>query len=323
MSIWASGYLGEGAVSINLFFFSSTMKSLALVTSFTCLSNDYDMPLLLDACRVAGFSVEICDWEEEAIDWSSFDAVLLRSPWNYTERLSAFLSWCERVASLTHLFNPLSVARWALDKYYLADLAAYGVPIVPTAFVAPGADPDNAVRAFLAAHPQASEIVIKPTVGAYSKDVQRFALPCAEQASRYVRHLLGKGRHVILQPYLVSIDRDGETNLVYFDGVYSHAIRKSPMLLADGTVNVPTQDLRQARVADDEERGIADATLQAAMRHLNLNQPLLYSRVDLIRDDDGRPVVLELEICEPSLNLSFAEGSATRFACAIAQRMRR
>lgn len=297
------------------------MKSLALVTSSTSLPNDYDMPLLLDACQAAGFRVEICDWEAHTVDWSSFDAALLRSPWNYMERLPAFLHWCERVATVTNLFNPLPVPRWALDKRYLADLSALNVPIVPTTFVAPGVDPTEAIRAFLDAHPHTSEIVIKPTVGAYSKDVQRFTRLCATQASACVQQLLEQGQHVILQPYLASIDRDGETNLVYFDGVYSHAIRKSPMLMADGTVNVPTQDLRQARVADDEERSVAAATLQAAMRHLDLDQPLLYARVDLIRDDRGRPVVLELEICEPSLNLPFAEGSAMRFACAIAQRL--
>lgn len=297
------------------------MKSLALVTSSSSLANDYDMPLLLEACHASGFCAEICDWEDTAVQWSSYDAALLRSPWNYTERLPEFLRWCEHVAALTHLFNPFPVACWALDKHYLADLAALDVPIVPTTFVAVDMDANVAICTFLGAHPDSGEIVVKPTVGAYSKDVQRFSRCCAGQASDYVEQLQRQGQGVMLQPYLASIDRVGETNLVYFDGVYSHAIRKSAMLMADGTVNVPTQDLRQSRVADDAERMVAEATLQAAMQYLNLQRPLLYARVDLIQDDSGRPVVLELEICEPSLNLPFAEGSALRFACAIARRL--
>lgn len=293
------------------------MKSLALVTSATSLPNDYDMPLLVDACLASGLQAEICDWEDTTVDWSRYDAAVLRSPWNYTERLPTFLHWCERVAVLTQLLNPLPVARWALDKHYLADLSSLDVPIVPTTFVARAMDPTAAIHDFLDAHPHVAEIVIKPTVGAYSKDVQRFSRRCATEARDYVQQLQKRGQHVMLQPYLASIDRVGETNLVYFDGVYSHAIRKSPMLMADGTVNAPTQDLRQARMADDAERNVAAKALRAAMQHLNLHRPLLYARVDLIRDDSGRPVVLELEICEPSLNLPFAEGSAMRFARAI------
>ncbi len=297
------------------------MKTLALVTSATSLPIDFDMPLLLDACRSLGLTTEVCDWEDPEVDWSQFDAALLRSPWNYVERLPEFLLWCERITHSTHLFNPLSVTRWALDKRYLADLATQGVPIVPTRFVEPGADPLAVCCAFLAERPDADAIVVKPTVGAYSKDVQRFARTLALDAAAYVAELLGRGHHVILQPYLASIDRDGETNLAYFDGVYSHAIRKSPMLMPDGTVNVPTQDLRQARNADPAERAVATAALQTAAAHLGLDRPLLYGRVDLIRGNDGQPVVLELEICEPSLNLPFAEGSAMRFAQAVARRL--
>jgi hypothetical protein len=297
------------------------MKTLALVTSTTSLPIDYDMPLLLDAFASVGIQTQVCDWEDQIIDWSRFDGALLRSPWNYVERLDAFLSWCARVESLTRLFNPLAVARWSLDKRYLADLAAKGVPTVSTAFVDPNANPHAATTAFLAAHPKAEEIVVKPTIGAYSKDVRRFARGRESAAADYVARLLNEGHHVMIQPYLASIDRDGETNLAYFDGQYSHAIRKGAMLMADGTVHVPTQDLRAPRVADRAERVVADAALAAAAAHLKLSRPLLYARVDLIRGNDGQPVVLELEICEPSLNLPFAHGSPLRFAQAVVQRL--
>jgi O-ureido-D-serine cyclo-ligase len=93
------------------------------------------------------------------------------------------------------------------------------------------------------------------------------------------------------------------------------------MLMADGTVNVPTFESRAPRDADDDERAVASAALAAAGVHLQLNRPLLYARIDVIRGADGAPIVLELELCEPSLNLPFTDHGAERFARAIAGRL--
>ncbi|WP_328647470.1 hypothetical protein OHS58_06260 [Amycolatopsis sp. NBC_00348] len=297
------------------------MTTVALVTDTVNLAIDYDMPLLREACTTIGLTTEICQWEDEEVDWSRFDAVLLRSPWNYVDRLSEFLAWCERVDASTLLLNPLAVARWALDKSYLADLAALGVPIVPSRFAGPSEDPASVVRDFLAEHPEATEIVVKPVVGAYSREVQRFTRSMETKAVGHMSRLCEEGGQVLLQPYFGSVDSNGETDLVYFDRRYSHAIRKSAMLMPDGTVNVPTLEFRKARVADESERVVASAALDAAASHLGLDRPLLYGRVDLIRDDNGKPVVLELDICEPSLNLPFGEGSALRFAEVLAERV--
>ncbi|MFH7597072.1 hypothetical protein WDV06_18505 [Streptomyces racemochromogenes] len=293
----------------------------ALATDTTSLPIDHDMPLLLEACRAAGVRAEICSWEDPDIDWGSFDAVLLRSPWSYVEQLPRFLRWCEHVTAVTHLLNPLPVVRWNLDKSYLGDLDAAGVPVVPSSFVAPGAEPADALRAFLERHPASAEFVVKPTVGAYSRDVQRYSRAQEPEAVRHIAKLLRQGCDALIQPYLDAVDRDGETDLIYFDGAYSHAIRKRALLLPDGTVDVPTQDARTARDAAQDERAVASAALRAVVARLELERPLLYGRVDLIRDGDGRPVLLELEVCEPSLSMPFAEGSATRFARALAARL--
>ncbi|MET7670329.1 ATP-grasp domain-containing protein [Micromonospora luteifusca] len=292
------------------------------MTDEASLPVDYDMPLLLDACRAVDLPVEVCSWEDPDVDWSRFDAVLLRSPWNYVERLPDFLAWCERVAGLTDLVNPLPVVRWSLDKHYLVDLASYGVPVVPTSIAEPGAEPGVALSEFWALHPAAREVVVKPAVGAYSKDVQRFARSREAEAAGHIERLFAQGLCVILQPYLESIDRDGETDLIFFDGVYSHAIRKDALLLADGTTSVPTFECRTARSADDDERAVALAGLEAVASHLGLARPLLYARVDLVRGHDGKPLLLEMELSEPSLNLPFSDGSAARYADAIAGRVR-
>ena len=295
------------------------MSTLALATSATDLPNDDDMPLLLAACQTLGLAVEVCAWDDPAIDWSRYNYVVLRSTWNYTECRLAFLAWCERVAAVTHLVNPLSVVQWATDKHYLADLAMRGVPVVPSRFVEPGAMPLPELREFLATYPQTEEFVVKPTVGSYSKNVKRYTRIQESEATKHIAHLLRDGYSVILQPYLASVDHDGETDLIYFDRVYSHAIHKSALLMSDGTVNGPTAEFRAARVADEDERAVALAVLDATAAYLNLKRPLLYARVDLIRANAGKPQLLELDICEPSLSLSFAAGSAMRFAQLLAK----
>ena len=297
------------------------MIKLALVTDAASLPIDYDMPLLLEACRVSGYAAEVCEWEDGAVDWTSFDAIVLRSPWNCIEQLPAFFAWCERVASQTLLLNPLSVAKWGLNKLYLADIAARGVPIIPSLFVAPDSCPMHAWRDFFAAHPGTEEIVIKPTIGSYSRGVRRFRRSMESDAVMHMARLLGQGSHVIVQPYLSAFDLHGETDMVYFDLQFSHAIRKGAMLAADGTVNVPTLEFRTARNPDADELAVAEAALKAAAAHLDLEQQLLYGRVDVVRGADGKPVVLEMEICEPSLNLPFCEGSALRLVQAVARRI--
>lgn len=295
------------------------MSIFALVTDSTSLPDDDDMPLLVAACKVCGIVVEVCAWDDLAVDWTRFDAVVLRSSWNYTERLQEFLAWCERVASITQLFNPLSVVRWSTDKHYLSDLAGLGVPVVPSSFIEPGNAPLQALREFLASNPQCKVFVVKPTVGSCSKDVQRYTRAQEAEAVGHIERLLGDDSSVILQPYLEAIDRDGETNLIYFDGIYSHAIRKGALLLQDGTVNAPTAEFRNARIAGQDERAVALAALNAVAKLLDLDRPLLYARVDLIRDDNGDPQLLELEICEPSLSLPFDQEGAMRFARSLAK----
>ncbi len=296
------------------------MRLIALVTADASLPNDFDMPVLLTACREHALSVDVCAWDDPAVDWSLYGAVVLRSPWDYADRLPEFLTWCEGVSAVSVLFNPLSAIRWSLDKHYLSDLAAAGVAVVPTGFVEDGASPRAVLDAFLAKHPEADIFVVKPAVGCYSRGVRRFMRAERDEAAVHVERLRMDGADTVaVQPYLPAIDDIGETNIIYFDGVYSHAIRKEALLTPDGTVKVPTYDLRSAQTAGEDDRVVALTALKATAAHLQLERPLLYARVDLIRDREGRPRLLELEIAEPSLSLPLSEGGASRFAEALAK----
>ena len=215
---------------------------LAFATAISAHGLDEDLPLLLKACAEAGIAASVLAWDDPTVSWSRFDAVLLRSTWDYTERLAPFLAWCERVDRVTTLLNPLPVLRWNTDKHYLADLQGAGVPVVASVFVEPDAEPLPAVQAFLSTFADAAEFVVKPAVGAGSRDTQRYARAQAFAAANHVGRLLAAGRSVLLQPYLPSVDVDGETALLYFDGEFSHAIRKGPLLRPDeGPTSAPVR----------------------------------------------------------------------------------
>ncbi len=292
------------------------MPRIALVTAAAARNLDEDLPPLVAALHGEGVEPDVVDWDDASVDWARFDLAVLRSTWDYSQRLPEFLRWVDRVSESTNLFNPREVVRWNTDKHYLGHLANAGVPVVPSTFVEPGENARDRLRAFL--DDAREEFVVKPSVGAGSRDAQRYARDEGETALAHVQRLLDADRSVLLQPYLRRVDAHGETALVFVDGAFSHAIRKGPLLKrGEG----PTRALFATehitpRMPTPEEASIAARTLAA----IPFAQPLLYARVDVIHDDDGAPRVLELELAEPSLFFEHASGSADRFAAAILAR---
>jgi len=298
------------------------MKTLALVTAVAATGHDDDLVPLLDACADAGLHARAVAWDDPTVNWARFDAVLLRSPWDYTERLPGFLAWCEHVDRVARLLNPLNVVRWNTDKHYLADLATVGISIVPTHFVEPDAEPMEALAAFLDAF-DAPEFVVKPAVSAGARDTHRYARDQQFAAGNHIARLLDQERSAMLQPYVASVDQRGETALLYFGGRFSHAACKSAQL-------APGEGARQAPMAlggiaagtaTPAEQALAERVLAATARLRQLDAPLAYARIDLLTGADGQPCLLELELTEPSLFFAQAPGSAARFAEVLADRL--
>jgi glutathione synthase/RimK-type ligase-like ATP-grasp enzyme len=297
--------------------------NVALVTAREALALDEDMPPLVLALREQGARVATPCWDDPEVDWGSFDIAVLRSTWDYADRLDEFLEWTERCAEQTTLLNSPAIVRWNTDKHYLVHLAHAGVPVVPTLFVEPGADAAAELTRFLAAGSGSftvgacgpfEQFVVKPSIGAGSRDAARYRKDEHGRAAAHVARLLEAGRSVMLQPYLDRVDDHGETAVVYIGGRYSHAFRKGPLLkLDEGLVaGLFAPEQITAREPDDNERQVAEA----AFRACSLDEPL-YARVDLIRDDRGRPVVLEFELTEPSLYFLHAPEAAGQFADAL------
>ncbi len=241
------------------------------------------------------------------MEWDAFRAVVVRSTWDYSDRHAAFLEWC---AKPRLLLNTAPVIAWNIDKRYLRELSSAGIPIVPTTWIDPGT-PDDSVRI------PDGHVVVKPAVSAGARNTSRYRPTDAEEARAHVARLLATGRTVLVQPYVESVDADGETGLIFIGGAFSHAIRKGPILRTHG---VATDELWapediSIRIPDAAERAVAEATLDALPWP---RKELVYARVDVVRGESGGPVLLELELAEPSLFLGYDGDAPARLADAIA-----
>lgn len=268
---------------------------LALVSCRSALALDTDLPLLRR--ELPGASV--VSWDDPTVEWSSFAATVIRSTWDYHTRLDDFLHWAKHVGQVSTLWNPVDVIEWNSDKRYLSDLSALGVPIVPTVFC-----DDAAALADLAL---GGDVVVKPSVGAGSNGVVR-SRGDAAAASSHARFLLDAGSTVMVQPYLARVDDEGETGLVYVGNTFSHAFRKgaildAPVEFEGGLMAVETSRPHTATAA---ERTLGDRVMDALPE-------TAYARIDLLPTAEG-PVLLEVEVTEPSLFLQHDPGAAARAA---------
>jgi glutathione synthase/RimK-type ligase-like ATP-grasp enzyme len=287
---------------------------IALASCLDLPTGDGDDRPLVQALSDAGVEAAMVPWDQPGVDWAQYDATVIRATWNYTTRRDEFLAWA---AAVPRLFNPQSVVLANSDKTYLAGLADAGLPVVDTRMAPPGTEPEL---------PESGEFVLKPSVGAGSRGVGRFDAdrPGAHQQAReHAARLHALGRTVLVQPYLNAVDAAGETALIFLDGVFSHAIRKGPMLRpgarhqADGQALYLEENIT-AREPSQAELAVAERVFEYA--NAGQEENLLYARIDLLPGPDG-PVVVELELVEPSLFFLHADGAAARMAAAIKARV--
>jgi glutathione synthase/RimK-type ligase-like ATP-grasp enzyme len=272
---------------------------IALATCAEVADGDEDSPALIAALAERGIDAAPAVWDDPNVDWARFELVVVRSTWDYAERRDAFLAWAE---GLPRVLNPLDVLRWNTDKHYLLDLERAGVPVISTRFIEPG-------EPFV---PLGGRYVVKPAVSAGSRHSASYE--SGDDAGAHVARLHEMGRTVMIQPYLDGVDEQGETALIYLGGAYSHTVKKAALLRPGMTPadSLYLEEDMSPATPTEVERYVADAALAALA-----SDNLLLARVDLIPTDEG-PVVLEVELTEPSLYLSYKQGATERFADAIA-----
>lgn len=282
--------------------------TIALATSAALPGLAPDDRLLLRALRARGLAADPVVWEDRLYDWSAATLCVIRSAWDYAYRRQEFLEWVERVAAAMPLWNPAPVVVWNTHKRYLVDLAARGVPTVPTRVLSAGSR--TTVRG-LRAHTGWQDLVLKAAVAQTGRYLMRLTADQEAEGQRHLDRLL-PSEDMLAQPFLPGVTGEGETSLVYVDGAFSHAAHKQP---AAGDFRVHDDydgSLRSVRPSGTQLE-VAGAALAA------VGAPVLYARVDLVPGSDG-PVVMELELVEPDLYLATAPGAAERLAAAIAGR---
>ncbi|HKW44093.1 MAG TPA: hypothetical protein VJN22_00465 [Candidatus Eremiobacteraceae bacterium] len=278
------------------------MPDFTFVTYADLPGLDPDDRLAVAELERSGATVGAEVWSDPAVDWSSAGTVVIRSTWDYHLRHDAFVAWVDHVAARTSLWNPAPLIRRNSVKTYLRELETRGVPVVPTAWLEQGMHCD--VKRLLRDR-RWEKAVIKPVVGLATAGVRTIA-PEDDGAQAHLDGLLRSGG-VMVQPFIPAVTSYGERALVHIGGSYSHAASKvafQPLANAGDAGEM-------AVVATPEERAAADLALAT------LDSPWLYARVDVVPDDTGRPLVLELELVEPTLFLALGDGAPKRFADAL------
>ncbi|HEX5004926.1 MAG TPA: hypothetical protein VFV65_06405 [Gemmatimonadales bacterium] len=286
------------------------MKRVALATCAALPELDAEDAPLVPALRDAGIQGVPLVWNDPGVDWSTYDAVVVRTTWDYPNKIGAFLDWIDRVGARRPLWNPAPLLRRNTDKQYLRELSERGVPIVPTRWLARGSMPD---LGGILAEEGWGEAVLKPVVSAGARRTRMVDADTLADGSAFLAEQLTQ-RAMMLQPYVVEVSTAGELSLLYFNGRFSHAVRKIP---AAGDFRVQTEHGgRVLSVAPSEAELMAGARVLAAM-----DADTLYARVDLLPTADGELRLLELEVTEPSMFLTWDPAAPRRFAEAIAARL--
>lgn len=283
---------------------------------------DHDTPRLLAALRDRGADAESLVWHDSQIDWTRFDLLVIRSPWDYMRRPADFVDWLDRVgAAGVRVLNDPRLIRWNMDKHYLADLsdpAGSGITVVPTGY---HHTLTSATAALTAAGEQ--NVVVKPTVGAGSSHTGLFAAS-DPAAAALAAEILATGASVMVQPEVPELSAGREKALYLVDGTLTHAIAKGALLAHGGGFRGGVYREHPVTVeTTPAEEEFAARVLDAAARFTRTGLPL-YGRIDMVDTGgpDGRgPVLLEAELFEPDFHLDIVPGVAETLADAVLARV--
>jgi len=245
---------------------------------------------VLDGASIEWTSVA---WDSDT-DWSTFDGVLIRTTWDYVDRREAFLQRLKEIASETILCNPIDIVEWNLQKTYLRDLEDSGIPIAPTVWIA-----DEVDLKMLMISRGWNRGFLKPVIGACAVDTKRFSLEEIDSAQVWLDALVEKGERMMLQPYLETVETDGEYSAIYFGRRLSHCVQKIPV---QGDYRVQDDYGASDHPIESTEYPDMMRVAQRVLQYLHDRfSNVLVTRMDFLRMDDGRFVINEVEMIEPSL----------------------
>lgn len=255
---------------------------------------DLDLALVSAALAERGAEVEAPAWTDPDVDWGSFDLVKISSTWDYHERPDEFREWLRTTGAATRLHNPAELVEWNLDKRYLRELEQGGMPVVPTVWAGPDGGAGAADAEGEAVARGWGRVVVKPAVDLGAARLRRVP---ATGVSRALDEL---AEPALVQPFLPSLEAEGELSVIFLGGEAAHAVRKRP---AGGDFRIQEQYGGTYEAVDPPPDGLELARAVLG----TLEEPPLYGRVDIVRDLEERLCVIELELIEPSLYLDHAD----------------
>ena len=285
---------------------------IALATQAALPDLYVDDRLLVPALAARGVHASAALWSDPSVDWTTFDAVVIRSCWDYHLRHDDFLAWMVRLERAgVSLWNPPAVIRWNAEKGYLRELGERGVRIVPTQWIERGS---TTTLHEVLRDAGWDAAVVKPAISASAHETWRTSSDAAARDEARFRALVSGGR-VLVQPFMEAVVAAGEWSLVFLGGEFSHAMLKRAQA---GDFRVQFEHGGSASLGDPGTHIVAQArrALHASARDS------LYARVDGCVVD-GEFVLMELELIEPLLFLGEHPDAADRFAVAMVERMRR
>jgi hypothetical protein len=267
---------------------------------------DLDIPYAKQAAQDLNIDLVFTNWNDQSIDWSNFDAGLIRSTWDYVPKRDKFLEFAKKVEQQTKLFNSFDVMNWNTDKKYLQQMAERGLPIIPTKFAS---NLNEAKAEIDSAFSQSKSIAIKPSIGAGARLAGKAGN--AAEAINLVKKIFAANRTAMIQPYIESVDTEGEKAIIVIDGQISHVAIKVPALTKGGHGDGARKEEISTEVVD---------FVNKVSQCVKDWDDLLFARVDVVRYK-GELVLMELELTEPWLFMQYRPESAKNLFKALQNRI--
>jgi hypothetical protein len=269
---------------------------------------DPDASPLQSALEVLGGSVRLVSWDDPTVNWARFDRIVVSSTWDSVDRPADYLAWTKLVGSLSTVVNPVPVLVWGLDKTHQRAFSDLGVPTIPTTWV----EPEQPWSL------PGEDFVVKPAISAGGRATARYSRKEAAAAAAHIEQLHADGQTVMIQPYLESIDKAGELDLVFVAGRFTHALRKRfPLPSGAAITERPWERLaHQELTTPSSAEQVLGATVVELSREMAGAAPV-YCRVDIVGGPDGNPLLLEVEVVDPYLFLDKKPDAAARLAAAV------
>lgn len=257
-----------------------------------------------------GLQVTLEVWDDPAVDWGKYELVLLKSPWDYFDKIDTFYTWLSKLEELqVRVLNPISIVRWNADKRYLVELQEKGERVVPTLWLEQGSKLDVAT---VFERLQSDKIIVKPAVSGGAKNTFALTPQEAEAQAESINSLLQQ-ESFLAQPFIPEIQTKGEWSFLFFNGEYSHTVLKTAKAgdfrvqhFFGGTIHTPEPPAHLLEAAHN----LVDKYAQGC----------LYARVDGI-ERAGELVLMELELIEPFLFMATSEGAIERYYDALAAQL--